>query len=102
MLSRANDDLGDRLAGRPEDGRKGASPSLVLRGSLKLLAGLATRRQEVSGEQLSQSDLAVWREKRAALEKRRARRTDRRLFRQDTEAYLYDLENKLNQSLLRA
>jgi hypothetical protein len=74
----------------------------VLRGSVKLLAGLATRRQEVTGEQLSAADAAVWREKRAELEKRRARRTDRRRLRRDAEAYLRDLENKLHQSRLRA
>ena len=106
-LPRTNNDLEQafgrhRYHERRTSGRKGASPSLVLRGSVKLLAGLATRRQEVTGEQLSKADPAVWREKRAELETRRARRTDRRRFRQDAEAYLHDLENKLHQSRLRA
>jgi hypothetical protein len=56
----------------------------------------------VTAEQLSKADPAVWREKRAELETRRARRTDRRRFRQNAEAYLHDLENKLHQSRLRA
>jgi hypothetical protein len=106
-LPRTNNDLeqafgSHRYHERRTSGRKGASPSLVLRGSVKLLAGLATRRQEVTAEQLSKADPAVWREKRAELEKRRARRTDRRRFRQNAEAYLHDLETKLNQSRLRA
>ena len=106
-LPRTNNDLeqafgSHRYHERRTSGRKGASPSLVLRGSVKLLAGLATRRQEVTAEQLSKADPAVWREKRAELETRRARRTDRRRFRQNAEAYLHDLENKLHQSRLRA
>jgi hypothetical protein len=106
-LPRTNNDLeqafgSHRYHERRTTGRKGASPSLVLRGSVKLLAGLAARRQEVTGEQLSKAGPAVGREKRAELEKRRARRTDRRRFRQDAEAYLHDLENNLNQSRLPA
>jgi hypothetical protein len=82
-------------------GRKCASPSLVLRGSVKLIAGLATRRQEVTGETLSEANRAAWESKRAELEQRRDRRTDRRRFRQNPEDYLQGLENKLNQSRLQ-
>ena len=106
-LPRTNNDLeqafgSHRYHERRTSGRRGASPSLVLRGSVKLLAGLATRHQEVTAEHLSEADLKAWQAKRAELEKRRERRTERRRFRQDAEAYLNDLENKLNQSRLRA
>jgi hypothetical protein len=106
-LPRTNNDLeqafgSHRYHERRTSGRRGASPSLVLRGSAKLLAGLATRRQDVTAEQLSGVDRAAWRAKRAELEQRRVRRTDRRRFRRDPEAYLRDLEDKLNQSRLRA
>lgn len=106
-LPRTNNDLeqafgSHRYHERRASGRRGASPSLVLRGSAKLLAGLATRRQDVTAEQLSGADRAAWRAKRAELERRRERRTDRRRFRRNPEAYLRDLEDKLNQSRLRA
>lgn len=105
-LPRTNNDLeqafgSHRYHERRTSGRKGASPSLVLRGSVKLLAGLATRRQEVTAEHLSGADPTAWQAKRAELEKRRERRTERRRFRRNPEAYLNDLENKLNQSRLR-
>jgi hypothetical protein len=106
-LPRTNNDLeqafgSHRYHERRASGRRGASPSLVLRGSAKLLAGLATRRQDVTAEQLSGADRAAWRAKRAELERRRDRRTDRRRFRRNPEAYLRDLEDKLNQSRLRS
>jgi hypothetical protein len=106
-LPRTNNDLeqafgSHRYHERRTSGRKGASPSLVLRGSVKLLAGLATRRQEVTAELLSGTDRAAWEAKRSELEQRRSRRTERRRFRQDPDAYLRDLEDKLRQSRLRA
>lgn len=106
-LPRTNNDLeqafgSHRYHERRASGRKGASPSLVPRGSAKLLAGLATRRQDVTAELLSGADRAAWRAKRAELEQRRERRTDRRRFRRNPEAYLRNLEDKLNQSRLRA
>jgi len=105
-LPRTNNDLeqafgSHRYHERRASGRKGASPSLVLRGSVKVLAGLATRAGEVTGEQLSGADRAAWRAKRAELDERRERRTDRRRFRTEPDAYLRGLETQLNQSRLR-
>lgn len=104
-LPRTNNDLeqafgSHRYHERRASGRKGASPSLVLRGSVKVLAGLATRNQEVTADDLAGADPAAWRKKRAELETRRARRTDRRRFRQDPQAYLNDLEIKFHKSRL--
>jgi hypothetical protein len=75
---------------------------LVLRGSARLVAGLATRAREVTASDLASADLGAWKELRAELEERRQRRVDRRRFRRDPDDYLKDLENKLNQSGLPA
>ena len=81
-------------------GREGASPALVLRGSARLVAGLSTRRREVTAADLAGADPIEWKRLRAELEERRQRRVDRRRFRRDPEAYLKSLENDLYQSRL--
>ena len=101
-LPRTNNDLErafgrHRYHGRRATGRKGASPSLVLRGAAKLVAGLATRQQEVTAAYLAGADQDGWERLRAELE---VRRVERRRFRQKPDAYLQDLENKLIQSRL--
>jgi hypothetical protein len=106
-LPRTNNDLEQafgsyRYHERRASGRKGAAPSLVLRGSAKLIAGLATRTCEVSPADLAGADREKWKRFRAELEERRQRRVDRRRFRREPTAYLKDLENKLNQSRLPA
>ena len=104
-LPRTNNDLeqafgSHRYHERRATGRKGASPSLVLRGAAKLVAGLATRQREVTAADLASADRDEWERLRAELEVRRERRVERRRFRQDHDAYLQDLENKLIQSRL--
>lgn len=104
-LPRTNNDLeqafgSHRYHERRASGRKGASPSLVLRGAAKLIAGLATRTREVNAIDLAAADPERWKRFRAELEDRRQRRVERRHFRRDPMAYLNDLENKLNQSRL--
>jgi len=104
-LPRTNNDLerafgSHRYHERRATGRKGASPSLVLRGAAKLVAGLATRHREVTAADLDRADRAAWKQLRAELEARRARRVERRQFRRDPEGYLTALENKLIQSRL--
>jgi hypothetical protein len=106
-LPRTNNDLeqafgSHRYHERRASGRKGASPSLVLRGQAKLIAGLATRDREVSAADLAAADRGKWQHLRAELEQRRQRRVDRRRFRRDPKSYLNDLENKLSQSRLPA
>ena len=106
-VPRTNNDLeqafgSHRYHERRASGRKGASPALVLRGSAKLIAGLATRAGEAEGINLADADAEAWATLRAELDERRDRRTARRRFRQDPAAYLNDLENKLNQSRLPA
>ena len=101
-LPRTNNDLeqafgSHRYHERRATGRKGASPALVLRGSARLVAGLATRAREVTAADLAGADPAAWRALRVELEERRQRRVDRRRFRRDPDGYLKDLENKLTQ-----
>jgi hypothetical protein len=77
-------------------GRKVASPGLVVRGSVRLPAAVATRlRGEVKAVDLAPSDPDAWRELRAVLERRQAVRTLGRRFRRDPTAYLQELENSL-------
>jgi hypothetical protein len=85
---------------RRVSGRKVASPALVLRGSARIVAAIATRQQPDRKHDLAGANRAVWREKRAELAQRRQRRVERRRFRQDPEAYLRHLEDQLNQSPL--
>jgi hypothetical protein len=100
-LPRTNNDL-EQLFGahryheRRASGRKGASPGLVVRGSARLPAALATRLcGEFRGEDLAPSDLGAWRTLRADLERRRAFRVQGRHFRRDPDAYLQKLEDIL-------
>lgn len=101
-LPRTNNDLerafgSHRYHERRATGRKGASPSLVLRGSVRLVAALATRLRPVTAGELANADLAEWTRWRRELEQKRARRVQRRQFRRDPEGYLRDLEHKLDQ-----
>jgi hypothetical protein len=104
-LPRTNNDLertfgSHRYHERRATGRKGASPALVLRGSARLVAGLATRSREVTAGDLAGADRAAWERLRAELETRRERRVERRQFRRDPHGYLMSLEHKLHQSRL--
>ena len=106
-LPRTNNDPGrafgsHRYHERRSTGRKGASPALVPRGCVRLVAGLATRSREVTTADLAGADRGAWRQLRDELETRRQRRVERRQFRRDPHGYLRRLEDKLNQSRLPA
>jgi hypothetical protein len=105
-LPRTDNDL-EQLFGahryheRRSSGRKVASPGLVVRGSVRLPAAVATRlRGEVRGEDLMPSDLEAWRKLRTGLERRQAVRAQGRRFRRDPAAYLQELENTLIKTTL--
>ena len=93
---------GQRYHERRASGRKGGSPALVLRGSARVIAAVATRQRAFTADELAQADRAEWARLRQALEERRHRRTQRRRFRRDPEAYLRQLEDLLIQSGLPA
>jgi hypothetical protein len=81
---------------RRSSGRKMASPGLVVRGSVRSPAAVATRlRGEVRAEDLAPADPGQWREPRAGLERRQAIRAQGRRFRRDPAAHLRELEDSL-------
>jgi hypothetical protein len=83
-------------------GRKVASPALVLRGSARIVAAVATRLQPHRVRDLIDADRTAWTQLRTTLDERRQRRIERRRFRRDPERYLRYLEEKLHQSGLPA
>lgn len=99
-LPRTNNDL-EQLFGshryheRRASGRKVASPGLVVRGAVRVVAAAATRLQVVGGDALAPADVAAWRTLRARLDQRRQVRTLGRRFRRDPVAYLHQLEDTL-------
>jgi hypothetical protein len=82
---------------RRATGRKAASPALVLRGSARLVAALASRQRRYTAAELAQADRDSWRQLRGALDERRQRRVERGRFRRDPAGYLRRLEQRLTQ-----
>ena len=104
-LPRTNNDLehcfgSARYHERRATGRKGASPGLVVRGAVRLVAAVATRSQPFADADLRPADLAAWRTLRGQLQARQAARRAQRRFRQDPAAYLTALEQQLSQPAL--
>jgi hypothetical protein len=100
-LPRTNNDLeqffgSHRYHERRSSGRKVASPGLVVRGSVRVVAAAATRLGgPVCGADLAPSDLNAWRALRAGLERRQEVRAQGRRFRRDPAAYLQEIEDAL-------
>jgi hypothetical protein len=85
---------------RRATGRKTASPGAVLRGAVRLVAGLRARAEIPSGHDLGRVDPTAWRALRQSLDRGRQARTARTRFRRDPDAYLTDLEQQAQQSTL--
>jgi hypothetical protein len=85
---------------RRATGRKGASPALVLRGSVRMAACAATRLRLFTGEELAPGNAQKWKTLRQQLENRRQQRVRRSHFRRHPEAYLEALEKDLLQLIL--
>lgn len=104
-LPRTNNDLeqffgSSRHHERRATGRKSASPALVLRGSVRLISGAATRVRIRSGPELQPRDLTGWKQLRHQLDARcHVRRCGLR-FRRDPAAYLKQLEEDLHKLAL--
>ena len=101
-IPRTNNDLehlfgSHRYHERRASGRKVASPGLVVLGSVRVIAGLATRLRPDEGLQLPAGYVERWREQRAALEKRREARRQQRRFRRAPVTYLGKLEELATQ-----
>jgi hypothetical protein len=86
---------------RRASGRKKGGLSLVVR-SVRLVAALASRLEEIRPEELAPADLQQWRDKREELRRRRRARAQQRRFRRDPDAFLRELEDKWSQSPLPA
>jgi hypothetical protein len=80
---------------RRASGRKGADPSLVVRGAVRVVAAVATRQQPFTSADLWPHDLARWRALRRQLGHRQQARRAQRSFRRDPQAYLAALEARL-------
>ena len=85
---------------RRATGRKAASPAVVLRGAVRLVACAATRLRPFTSEELAPDTVRAGQALRHALETRRHQRTQRRRLRRDPAAYLGKLEAKFLQLIL--
>ncbi len=99
-LPRTNNDL-EQLFGsvryheRRATGRKQASPGLVVRGAVRVVASVASRLHPFSGPELCPTDLIRWRTLRGELNHRHEARRMQYRFRQSPESYLATCEEKL-------
>jgi hypothetical protein len=99
-LPRTNNDLehcfgSARYRERRASGRKGASPAMVVRGSVRMLAAIATPPDGLTAADIRPADVEGRRALRGSLEKRRESRRAQLRFRRDPEAYLGRLEEQL-------
>jgi len=87
---------------RRATGRKGASPGLVVRGAVRVVAALAARHQPGDASAPRPTDLVAWRALRQQLQTRHAARCAQRRFRHDPDAYRTALEHALARPSLPA
>lgn len=99
-LPRTNNDL-EHVFGRARyherrtNGRKQATPALVVRGAVRVVTILATRTQPLGVTDLVPVDRARWQALRHQLDHRHAARRAQYRFRKDHHTYLTNLENAL-------
>lgn len=104
-LPRTNNDLehlfgSARYGERRASGRRNASPAMVVRGSVRVLAAVATPAEGLTAADIRPADVQGWRTLRASLEKRRESRRAQLRFRRDPDAYLGRLEEQLLKQVL--
>lgn len=104
-LPRTNNDLEQffgsaRYHERRATGRRGASPALVVRGAVRLLAAVVTPQHTFLGTDLRPRDLDAWRRVRQQMTVRHESRRAQSRFRKDAAAYLAALEAQLLQPSL--
>lgn len=104
-LPRTNNDLehafgSARYHERRATGRRTASPALVVRGQVRLVASVATRLRGFTAADLRPADLTACHTLRATLDRRRESRRAQARFRRDPARYLAALEQNLLQSTL--
>jgi hypothetical protein len=99
-LPRTNNDLEHyfgtaRHLERRATGRKAASPAVVVRGAVRVVAAVATRLEAVSAADLRPRNLEAWWALRRQVEARHATRRAQARFRRNPQAYLAILEDRL-------
>ena len=99
-LPRTNNDLEQyfgtaRHVERRATGRKRASPTLVVRGSVRAVAAGASRCFPISATELRLTDVTAWRALRQTLHYRHESRRCQLRFRRNPQAYLAKLEQRL-------
>jgi hypothetical protein len=104
-LPRTNNELEQyfgsaRYHERRATGRKQASPGVVVRGEVRVVASVASRLHAFSGAELCPSSLIRWRTLRSELNQRQEARRMQRRFRTSPESYLAVLEEKLGKQRL--
>jgi hypothetical protein len=102
-LPRTNNDLEQffgtaRHVERRVTGRKRASPTLVVRGSVRVVAAGASRIMSVSAAELRPSNVTAWQALRQTLDYRHEGRRKQLRFRRDPQTYLASLEERLCRS----
>ena len=99
-LPRTNNDLEHcfgvaRAHERRATGRRGAIPGVVVRGSVRLMAVVMTKQEDLQAADLQPSDYRAWRQLRSQLQYREEARRKQFRFRKDPAAYLAALEAQL-------
>lgn len=104
-LPRTNNDL-EQLFGRWRHhhrrctGRKVAPASLVVRGSVQIVAAIATQGRSFTADHLATVSIAAWRSVRTDLNHHQQKRNQQRHFRRSPDTYLANLEQKFLQLAL--
>ncbi len=104
-LPRTNNDL-EHLFGRYRqlerriNGHKSSSGAVVVSGSVRLVSALVSQHQPFSADSLAQVDLQQWQLRRESVSRQRFKRVQQRRFRQDPDAYLTAIEDRLDQLIL--
>lgn len=106
-LPRTNNELehffgSARYHERRASGRRQASPTTVVRGSVRLVAAVATRVCPFPAADLHLTDPTAWWRLRKELSDRHEARRAQRRFRRDPDAYLATLEDRLLKPALPA
>jgi hypothetical protein len=101
-LPRTNNDL-EQLFGRWRHhqrrctGRKVAPASLVVRGSVQIVAAIATQMRSFTAQDLATVPIAAWHSVRTSLDHYQQQRNQQRCFRRSPNTYLANLEQKFLQ-----
>jgi len=87
---------------RRATGRHRASPTLVVRGQVQIVAAASTRASPPKPSDLQPTSIPSWQSLRTQLDQRQQRRIQRTRFRRDPQSYLAKLETQILQPTLPA